>query len=242
MVGDLEGHLETVVAPFVEALRVGRDPVELELRMGRRSGHGFAATVTKEEMDTVLRTIADSNPFHDTQEWIESHDYFFQHDGQMVRSSVTFDVTDFSMLTVHVVKKRIARTDAQRFRVAAATESPVQAKTLPFATSVDHMRIKQRRSICVRPPELTKPLWRYDFTIVWGADSKQQAELMQRAGPANYEVEVEVLAPGATELLGIVRGTLKPAEVDAAVSAYLIGRLQEIGHAIAGLMDASHES
>jgi hypothetical protein len=227
----------SVVSPFVEALRVGREPLELELRMGRRSGHGFSAKVTKHEMDTVLRTIAETKSAKDTHEFNESHDYFFNQAGETVRSTVTFDVTDFTMNTTHIIKKQIARVDAQRFRVACALETPVLAQSLPFATSVHHMRIKQRRSISVGPTELTRPLWRYDFTMVWDGDSKQSAELNQRANHPVYEVEVEVLPGGASELLGVFRASLKADEVEQAVVSYLIGRLQEIGHAIAALMD-----
>jgi len=233
-------QLAEVVLPFVKSLRPPHTPIELELRMGRATPTGtFQARVTKQEMDAILRSVvaAAGTTGTDTVEWHESHDVFFEHAGDTVRSSVAFDTDTFSMHTTHAVKRRIACTDAPRFRVASASETPLQPQALPFATTVRYMRIKQRRSITVQPAELSAPLWRYDFTLVWGGVTKQEAELRQRSEPPTYEVEVEVLAAGARDLLRLARAAVASGQADATVSGYLQTRLFEIGEALASLMD-----
>jgi hypothetical protein len=220
---------------FVRGLR-SSPPVELELRLGRSGVHGFDPSITKEEMDRLLQLVSGAAD-HDTCEWAESHDIFFTHGGRHVRTSVAFDDGDFTIQPTHMVKERLGSVDAARYRVAWATETPVPPDKLPFSTEVDHMRIKQRRSIEVRPKEISSALWRYDFTMVWSGGNKQAAEIQQQTSDPRYELEVEVLPCGAQELVAFARdGGRGPAAAEAKAVEYLVDRLQEIGQGLSALL------
>jgi hypothetical protein len=229
--------LGAVVRRFVRSLREGTTPLELELRMGRQHRGGFTAAVTQSEMDAAVRALTHGPPSgtEDSIEWAESHDYFYHAGDEVVRSSVAFDSAAFRMDVQHIVKKRLEAADTARFRVSCASERPVDAQHLPFATALEHTRIKQRRSVSVCPPELSVPLWRYDFTLVWGGRTKEDAELRQRSEPPTYEVEVEVLPEGARSLMALLRAQGAGAAVDEHLVAYLSERLTEIGAALAAL-------
>jgi hypothetical protein len=232
----MEAGIKTGVEAFVTGLR--SDPVELEIRLGHSRPRGFDASVSKEDMDVLLRTLTEAGDV-DTREWRESHDYFYGSDRGVVRTTVEFDAIDFTMTTTHLIKSRLGNVDLPRFRVAWASEAPVAKQDVPFATEVQHMRIKQRRSIEIRPPELTVPLWRYDFTMVWSGRNKQEAEVSQRSGPPRYELEVEVVAAGAHELVQLTRdGTAAggPAAAERLVVEYLTARLSEVADGMLGLL------
>ena len=226
--------LEREIRPYVAALRLGATPVELELRLGRGSTGHFDASVTKETMDVVLRAVAEGAD--DSLEWYETHDFFYPHGGQTIRTTVEFDDLDFCLNTTHVIKRRISATDTATYRVACATETPVNGQTLPFSIQPHHVRIKQRRSVHIAALDLETPLWRYDFTMVWAGDTQQSAERSQRSAPPRYEVEVEVLPAAARELLARLRATPTPGEApDETLVAYLEHRIHEIAHGLGQL-------
>lgn len=221
--------MEQGVRAFVKGLRSGGPPIELELRLGAIDGQRFDPSISKADMDQLLRTLGSE----DGAEWRESHDVFFVDGDRTVRTTVTFDDCDFTMATTHVVKERLGVIDAPRYRVAWATETSVVRDSLPFAAEVQHMRIKQRRSIEVTPPEIQSPLWRYDFTMVWSGNNKQEAEIRQRTTEPRYELEVEVLPRGAHELVTYARdGCGGHTAAEAKVVEYLTARLVEIGEGL----------
>lgn len=229
--------LSAVISRFVRSLRENTTPLELELRMGRQHRGGFTAAVTQREMDATVRALTHKPPggVEDSVEWTESQDYFYHVGDEVVRSSVAFDSDAFQMDVQHIVKKRLEAADTARFRVSCASERPVDAQQLPFATDLEHTRIKQRRSVFVCPHELSVPLWRYDFTLVWGGRTKEEAELRQRSEPPTYEVEVEVLPEGARSLMALLRAEGAGATAEERLVGYLAERLTEIGGALATL-------
>lgn len=231
----LDGALEGARA-FVQSLRAG-GAVELEVRLGTAGPTSFDPTITKDQMHRLLKCLGASAD-RDTLEWRESHDFFYVHDDRVVRTSVDFNDRDFTMEPTHVVKRRLGGVDRARYRVAWASETPVAADELPFATEVKHVRIKQRRSLDVCIPEATHPVWRYDFTMVWAGGNKEEAEIAARTTAPRYEMEVEVLAGGVHELVARARdGAGGVAAAEAVVVCYLATRLEEIGEGLSGMMD-----
>jgi hypothetical protein len=210
---------------------------ELELRVGTRSARCFKPAVPKALLNAVIADLTSDPDFAsrgtDTTEWTESHDFFYPLRDSVVRTTVSFNDTNFEMHTEHVIKEKVALQDAAHYRVSCAHERVVLPEQLPFSSHVAHMRIKQRRSICVREPEMTHPLWRYDFTLVWSGKDKREAELAQQSVPPQYELEVEVLAPGAQELLRLLRNLVGHAHHAADAAKFLRTRIAEIGSELA---------
>jgi hypothetical protein len=76
-------------------------------------------------------------------------------------------------------------------RVAIGRERSVALGTLPAVVHPNYVRIKQRRSFLCRCTADPSRSWRYDFTLTWGAKTKDAAERAVRTTSPTYEVEIE---------------------------------------------------
>jgi len=152
----------------------------------------------------------------------ESVDYFFLVDPpaadvdsvqQLIRQTVTFTTDEkgepvqqrqfLKKDPLHRHNLRYTGQDANSFetpdlRLSVNVEHRVDPSTLPLSTKTSWVRIKQRRRYLHKPQGATEPIWAFDLTTVWEAETYTQAEILQRQDNPDttvYEVEVECLHP-----------------------------------------------
>lgn len=129
--------------------------------------------------------------------WIESHDYFYTHQGQRIRTSVTFNGGKMSQH--HVLKSTIAKltmgfdtvlenSQPVHIRAIVAQEQHIQPKMVPDIVQPEYVRIKQRRSF-------RRGCWSFDLTRTWQGKDRQEAEVHQDNQEPCYEFEVECCNP-----------------------------------------------
>lgn len=195
---------------------------ELEARLGsverHRSGfgHTFKSGVPRDFMKAALDSVQSFKGWSEVTDWRETHDFYYSIDtGSPVRTSVEFDDGACVIHKTHVRKMPVMRVDlchasdasfgsgssALDARVDFSVEETVPECALPVVTNeFACVRIKQRRSFYLHAggaAEGDPPTWRYDFTLSWSGRTKGEAERQQRSAEPTYEVEVELVDPGA---------------------------------------------
>ena len=168
---------------------------ELEARFGLFRHGKFAPGVPQDMAQTILAML-DSYADWDTKpsDWVESHDYFYNHNDQRVRTSVRF-VGDQGLDTQHLIKTSLGKITMGfehggplLIRAAIQQEQQVNPKLVPNIVTPDFVRIKQRKSFA-------KGCWAFELTRCWEGASRQLAEAGQAAGDPVYEFEVECIRP-----------------------------------------------
>jgi len=84
-------------------------------------------------------------------------------------------------------------------RVCLNYEEKVPEQELPSIINPSSVRIKSRKSYYYKSEECpsSDPIWKFDITRSWTGHSKSEAEIKQKNGETNYEIELECLNPQA---------------------------------------------
>lgn len=84
-------------------------------------------------------------------------------------------------------------------RVCLNYEEKVPDQELPSIINPNSVRIKSRKSYYYKSEEYpsSEPIWKFDITRSWTGHSKSEAEMKQKNGETNYEIELECLNPRA---------------------------------------------
>ena len=134
-----------------------------------------------------------------TSSYNEHHDYFYDiQDIGQVRHRVSFDKNTLNVEGVIVQKKKLWTVDCQKcqvnltgdanlvsIRMAVSEEKPVDFSLAPKIVKPNFVRITQRKSFWSKG-------WRFDLTITWDAETREEAEDKQRNGSPNFEFELEI--------------------------------------------------
>jgi len=198
---------------------------ELEARLGfvqdgrGQGGSGeerarFDNGVSRDFMDRVLDLCEEWDDWTSVSAWNEMHDFIFRVGSTQMRTTVSYDA-NLDEGVRRTVKKRIVRLKDFSYlstlggvprtgmlsadvRIALSEETMVDEDTLPEWGKKRRplrVRIKQRRSFNYTPAGASKPVWRFDFTLVWSAKTLKRAQLKQRVEEPNYELECELINP-----------------------------------------------
>jgi hypothetical protein len=195
------------VLPAVKALfeQIEREPnkneLEIELRFGKLGEDGkFVPGVKREFMDTAICRLNTNSSFKST-EWIEHEDYFYSVDTpigkKQVRTRVSFDPYEFTILKEHVEKRRLATVTIQSgevaFRVSLSRESLIDESLIPSYVNTDLVRIQQRKRIfCSRTEHKARP-WCYECSLIWSGKTKSKVESSRwMPSSCNHEFEIEL--------------------------------------------------
>ncbi len=167
---------------------------ELEARFGSVVGGRFVPGIPRDMAHTILSMLESYSDWdRQTDDWGESHDYFYTHNDQRVRTSVRFDSE--AVRTQHLIKTPLGKVTMGfekagplLIRAAIQQEQEVNPKLVPNIVNPDFVRIKQRHSF-------VKGCWAFELTRCWEGDSRQDAEAKQVEDDTAYEFEVECIRP-----------------------------------------------
>ena len=187
------------VARMVAVLRE-HPTYELEARLGTIKDRKFVSGVTRQMVDDTLNMFTESPYVIGDSEWCEEHDYCYMHEGQRLRTRVTFDSDAMRMTMTTISKERIAAQDFANVRlgercgkldVRVSLQSETAVVSVPALAKPYHVRVKQRRRFaCKREGGVA---WVYDFSMVWSGETKEIAELAQHSCEPTFEVECELV-------------------------------------------------
>ena len=177
--------LRAVVHPIAQLLRdaVQHDDAEFELRLMR--------SLPKWSSNTGGAYSEFMSRCHDARtgnglsfgEWAEHTDFFYTHDGRLMRSRVTYDGNTYDVQTVTSTKETLGRVDMVvadspwGIRADARREINVADADVPAVVLASRVCMSTRCS-GVWPP--SSPVWQYDVTLQYGGDSRLAAERNQR--------------------------------------------------------------
>lgn len=168
---------------------------ECEIRLGENDGGTFKPGVDKSFFYKTLKMLSQYSDWTKVVDWEETHDYFFKNDNnEDLRCSVSFND---NVIPSTIKKEKLHTTtliradcedDVYDLRVTLSSEKKVAS--VPAIVRPSLVRIKQRKSFVIDKN------WRYDFTKVWTANSRQQVEGLKKLDePSSFEIEVEILHP-----------------------------------------------
>ena len=168
---------------------------ELEARFGSVSNGHFVPGVPPEMAHTMLAMLQSYSDWdRQSEDWVESHDYFYTHNDQRVRTSVRFH-PDEGIRTQHLIKTPLGKVTMGfpqagplLVRAAIQQEQEVNPKLVPNIVNPDFVRIKQRRSF-------VKGCWAFEMTRCWEGKTREAAEAKQVKDDTVYEFEVECIRP-----------------------------------------------
>lgn len=193
------GIFHSVDGVFPRQAKNGNKTYELEARLGfvqdgrGQGGSGeekarFDNGVSREFMDRVLDLCEEWGDWTSLSGWSEMHDLIFRVGSTQMRTTVSYDASldegvrktvkkrivglkDFSYVSTLGGVPRTGMLSAD-VRIALSEETVVDEESLPEWGKTRRplrVRIKQRRSFNYTPEGATKPVWRFDFTLVWSA-------------------------------------------------------------------------
>jgi len=192
---------------------------ELEARFGKiYVGAGdkkkFQNGTDRKFMDRVLQDFEKFSGWHSVNDWEEQHDFYYDFNGQNIRTTVNFDMLSKSTIPTHISKTVIDRNDftyscpetssnnlGYDIRVALAQEQHFDVEQLPTYVKPTCVRIKQRKSFIYKSASSSGtthlPAWSFDFTCSWIGATKEEAQKKQQLDDKRpiYEIELECLNP-----------------------------------------------
>jgi hypothetical protein len=145
----------------------------------------------------------------------EMHDYVSRVGAMQLRTTVRSDpktgapfrktvnkrllkVRDFRYVPTLGGAKDSLRVLSSDVRVALSEERVLDEDSLPPlgpGRPPLRVRIKQRRSFYYTPSNAERPVWRFDFTLVWAGRTFAQAQQRQMYEEPGFELECEFLDP-----------------------------------------------
>mmetsp|Transcript_42150 Transcript_42150/g.132764 ORF Transcript_42150/g.132764 Transcript_42150/m.132764 type:complete len:747 (-) Transcript_42150:855-3095(-) len=200
------------------SLADGSTSYELEARLGKwlpgtsGSPGRFRNGVTREFMDRVLGMCEGWDDWTEHGEWKEIHDYILKVGSNQYRVAVAFN-EDTQQATKMVLQKKILKIkdfayistigDGQPLtalssdvRIALSEERILKGDPAIIRNGTQiRVRIKQRKSFLYTPSNAAKPVWRFDFTLVWSGKTLGQARNQQMNTEPDFELECECIDP-----------------------------------------------
>ena len=166
---------------------------ELESRFGVYKDKTFVPGVSEEMGQQIEQMLESYDHWDHIGSWEESHDYFYTHQGQRIRTSVSFD--GGNMMATHLLKTTIAKitmgfeqNSDVCVRTTISQEQKIHPKVIPDIVKPNFVRIKQRRSF-------KNGCWAFDLTRTWCGNTRQDAETLQDQGKPTIEFEIECIKP-----------------------------------------------
>jgi hypothetical protein len=179
--------------------KVRKQPgLELEFRLGKFGDAGFEPGISQEFFNDV---VADLDTFDDmrtlNQLWEEEMDVYYELNGIAYRSRVSYPNEDMHITTKTITKTKLQNIDVQTnspydFRIALASECPVDNATLPCVVMPSLVRLKhvKRYELCKND---CKPTWLFDISKSWTGKSRTAAEESQHSNMPTFNVECELI-------------------------------------------------
>jgi hypothetical protein len=207
-------HLRDValeVAALIEECRGHEMHVELEGRIGLLGSKGFRGNISSSCFQNILLMLESFPRWSHVDDWSESQDVCYIHNGTQVRTRVTYGE---EISVSHITKKRIGNVDMRLHsldtgacalatshdgivyhldaRVSASIEEVIS--DVPSACRPNLVRIKQRKSFYLSSLGIDGDAFCFDMTMCWMGSTKTEAEEKQATCMDTlYEVEVECL-------------------------------------------------
>lgn len=187
---------------------------ELETRLGKiiaskNNKSKFESHVSRDIFKNSLHSLENYKDWYCVSDMKESHVYYYHVDllGE-VRTEVFFD--ERGKTTKHMQKTLIDKKtfimdttneiqlkDTWDIRVSLSKEKPLMDGDVPPIVNTTQVRIRQRKSFysSTKNTGYDKPIWRFDYTMVWSGNNFENAEIQQRTCPPKYQIECELLEP-----------------------------------------------
>ena len=221
MVLEIPKSIHTCVVALAPHIKVMREQMvnknhdlsvnyELEARFGTTDEKGnFVSDIGQDTFNNIERMLSSYDQWESdiSREWQESHDYFYEHQGQRIRTTVHFGkegIKQTHLLKSSLVKltmgfdaeessgEVVAREDphpvATHIRASVSQEQEIHPKLVPDIVNPEFVRIKQRKAY-------KHGCWAFDMTRVWQGATRQEAEARQATSEPCYEFEVECYDP-----------------------------------------------
>lgn len=196
---------------------------EIEIRFGQmhynidnvRNPYHFNPNVSGNVFFQALKYMKTYSGWSSTQEWTQSHDYYYQHDSTLYRTSVIFELDKSIPKITHMIKHPQEKRDFKwncrdpqfigmpyDLRLSYAIEEEIPEEKSPQMIKPTYVRIKSRVSFEYQPEYSETPLFSFDFTKSWSGETYTEAEEKQRRSLDSidpitdetiYEIEIECL-------------------------------------------------
>ena len=168
---------------------------ELEVRLGRIEGSRFVSGVsTREIFENLHSDMSDASSLI-RQGTNEVLDYFYEWNGENIRSRTEFDIYNMQIAKTHIVKtvKRVVtfqhKDSNEGARISLSTER--ECIKLPKFCTPSKVRLKER--VCFVDKRHDKHVWRYELSKTWTAPTRVAVETLKKISEPVFEVECELV-------------------------------------------------
>ena len=173
------------------------ESLELEARLGRCANQVFVAGVDRVFMHALivnLKEMENVSSAHDG--WIESEDFYFNHDNTRLRTRVTFQNGAIIPNTIKKQKLETITMVSHKWdiRFSLSRESAVLEDNVPYVCNTECVRIKQCKTYSVDSSPFT-----VECAMVWSGVNRTQAEEDQISKPPTFEIECEFTPKAACD-------------------------------------------
>lgn len=196
---------------------------EIEMRFGQlcfnvdniHNPYKFNPNVSGNVFFQALKYIKTFPGWNSTHEWTQSHDFYYEHNNTLHRTSTVFELGQLKPRITHMIKHPQEKRDFKwncldpqfigmpyDIRLSYSIEEKITEQDLPQLINPNYVRIKLRTSFEYKPKYSEKPLFTFDFTKSWSGQTYADAEEKQRRSldsidPINdetiYEIEIECI-------------------------------------------------